>query len=115
MQLRKRKPGAAETHNRHYFNPTSVSKSRQVAEGLRQILLELYEAHLSPDGKGVRYSHLAADPLFRLFVTATAELRGVEVGPLGPEERKAFFLNTYNVIIVHALAVVGPASNFLER
>ena len=86
-----------------------------MAEGLRQILLELYEAHLSPDGKGVRYSEMAADPVFRLFVTATAELREADVSSLGPQERKAFFLNTYNVIIVHALAVIGPASNFLER
>ncbi len=87
----------------------------QVAEGLRQLVLELFDKHLSEDGKGVHYGKLAEDPIFHLFVRATAELQAVDIGPLTREERIAFFLNTYNVIIIHALALVGPAKNFFER
>ena len=77
--------------------------------------MELFDKHLSEDGKGVHYDKLAADPIFHLFVRATAELQAVDIEPLGREERIAFFLNTYNVIIIHALALVGPAKNFFER
>lgn len=87
----------------------------QVGEDLRQIVLELFDRHLSEDGKSVQYEALAKDPLFHLFVRATAELQRVDIGPLSREERIAFFLNTYNVLIVHALALVGPAKNFFER
>ena len=39
----------------------------------------------------------------------------VDVTNLSREERIAFFLNTYNALVVHALATFGPASNFLQR
>ena len=87
----------------------------QVAEGLRQILLELFDKHLSEDGKGVQYEAMAVDPVFHLFVRATHELQVVDIEPMNREERMAFFLNTYNVLIIHALTLVGPAKNFLER
>lgn len=63
----------------------------------------------------MHYDALAADPSFHLFVRASSELQTVDITPLNREERIAFFLNTYNVIIVHALAFLGPAKNFFER
>ena len=39
----------------------------------------------------------------------------VDVTSLSREERIAFFLNTYNALVVHALATFGPASNLLQR
>lgn len=93
----------------------SMFTAFQVGEDLRQILLELFDKHLSEDGKNVKYSAMAEDPVFHLFVRATHELQVVDLEPLTREERIAFFLNTYNVLIVHALTMVGPAKNFLER
>lgn len=49
----------------------------QVATGLRELILRLYDKHLSADGRAVSYGALRSDPQFREFVTATAELQKV--------------------------------------
>ena len=49
----------------------------QVSLDLRQLILELYERHLSPNGRSVSYKKLGSDPLFRRYVDATAELQKV--------------------------------------
>ena len=92
-----------------------ASGALQVAEVLRQIILGLYDSHLAADGRSVDYSALTKDPGFPLFVTATAELQAVDPSPLDRDQRIAFFLNTYNVLIVHAQAVRGGPSGLLER
>ena len=101
----------------HYISMCHICVSRmlQVAEVLRQIILGLYDAHLTSDGRSLDYSALSKDPGFPLFVTATAELQAVDPSPLNRDERIAFFLNTYNVLIVHAQAVLGGPSGLLER
>jgi hypothetical protein len=41
----------------------------QVAEGLRQRILSLYNEYLAPNGKGVNYKKLAEDPAFAEYVS----------------------------------------------
>ncbi len=57
--------------------PLSVLPYTQVVTSLRGLILELYDAHLSPDGRTVDYRALKSDPRFRAFVDATAELQKV--------------------------------------
>ncbi|KAK9830046.1 hypothetical protein WJX72_009394 [[Myrmecia] bisecta] len=89
----------------------SARGASEVAEGLRQMILRLYDTHLSPDGRQVDYKALAADPAFQDYVTATAELQRVDLTSLSREERMAFFINIYNALVVHALTTFGPAAN----
>lgn len=49
----------------------------QVVTSLRGLILELYDAHLSPDGRTVDYRALKSDARFKAFVDATAELQKV--------------------------------------
>ena len=66
---------------RYYCSTVAVrhppSCCEQVSLDLRQLILELYERHLSPDGRSVSYKKLGSDPLFRRYVDATAELQKV--------------------------------------
>lgn len=87
----------------------------QVAESMRRIILSLYERHLSPDGKAVKYSALARDKEFLLFTVAASELQAVDLTPLSREQRMAFFLNTYNALIIHAQAALGGPSGLFGR
>jgi len=82
---------------------------------LRQIILRLYDKHLASDGKALNYKALKQDPVFKTYVNATAELQNADVASLNREERMAFFINIYNAVVVHALAVFGPASNLKQR
>ena len=78
-------------------------------------MLRLYDKHLAADGKALDYEALKRDPAFKTYVNATAELQKADVSELGRDERMAFFINIYNAIVVHALAVFGPASNLRQR
>ena len=86
-----------------------------MAEGLRQRILALYDAHLAPDGRAVDYEALKRDPDFHAYVAATAELQRVDLSGLDRQERMCFFINLYNALIIQALAVYGPESNTLAR
>ena len=72
----------------------------QVAEQLRQSVLVLYDKHLAADGKAVDYEGLSADPDFQLFVDASAELQKLDVSAFSREERLAFWINIYNILVV---------------
>eukprot|EP00899_Mesostigma_viride_P025605 jgi/Mesvir1/6229/Mv00907-RA.1 len=87
----------------------------QVAEGIRAAVLELYSLALSPDGKSVKYSSLRDSEAFRRYVESTGELQRVDLYSLTPDEKKAFFINVYNSLIIHALIAKGPPANFLAR
>ena len=87
----------------------------QISSSLRLIILYLYDKHLASDGKALNYKALKADPAFQTYVNATAELQKADLTALNREERMAFFINIYNAIVVHALAVFGPASNLKQR
>ena len=71
-----------------------------MAEQLRKSILALYDKHLAADGKAVDYKGLAADPDFRLFVDATAELQKLDVSDFSREQRMAFWINIYNILVV---------------
>ena len=72
----------------------------QVAEELRRGILTLYDRHLAADGKSVDYKGLGADPDFQLFVDATAELQKLNISGFSRQERMAFWINMYNVLVV---------------
>jgi hypothetical protein len=64
------------------------------------------------DGNGVDYRALAASPAWREFVREAACLRFLDPSSAaGKAERKAFWINTYNSLVVHAvIAERFPAS-----
>ena len=79
------------------------------------MILNLYDTHLTRDGKKVNYKAMSKDPLFRKYVDATAELQTVSLSSLSREESMSFWINVYNALVVHATAMVGPAVGTFER
>eukprot|EP00884_Botryococcus_braunii_P017002 jgi/Botrbrau1/3986/Bobra.0365s0058.2 len=101
--------------NRHFMWVGPARPAAEVAEGLRQRILALYNTYLAPDGRGVNYKRLSQDPAFAEYVDATAELQKVDVSGLTRDERMAFYINTYNALVIHGLAVFGPAEGTIQR
>ncbi|KAG2439584.1 hypothetical protein HXX76_004936 [Chlamydomonas incerta] len=99
-------PESGEALNVQFWWQGPARPANEVATGLRELILRLYDKHLSADGRAVSYGALRADPLFRDFVAATAELQKVDLGPLSREELMAFAINLYNALIVHALVAL---------
>ena len=60
-----------------YAEPNIPRWCLQVAEGLRTLMLGLYDVHLAPDGRRVDYPALVRDPNFADYTTAATELQKV--------------------------------------
>jgi glutaredoxin len=100
----------------HVQNEAKNVDAVATSEMLRFLALILYDEYMSPDGSKVDYIGLVKDPRFRIYVDATTELQSVNLSGLkSSEDRMCFWINMYNALIVHALAVFGPATSTLQR
>mmetsp|Transcript_24250 Transcript_24250/g.33928 ORF Transcript_24250/g.33928 Transcript_24250/m.33928 type:complete len:256 (+) Transcript_24250:1018-1785(+) len=75
----------------------------------------LMDAHGKEGGKTVDYKALGSDPSFGDLVRLSHQLALCDPSTLSREDRMAFFINIYNALIVHAMAVLGPPPNFAAR
>lgn len=87
----------------------------ELGEDLRQLILSIYNDHLSKDGKKVDYSAIASNPKFTQYSQLTGELRRVQLEELSREEKLAFFINIYNALVIHGFVVVGPPKSLWQR
>ena len=75
----------------------------------------LYESYLSDDGRQVDYAGLKESIAFQALVDATCELQTCDLGGMTCAQLLAFFINVYNILIVHATTVLGTPENMLKR
>jgi len=106
---------SARPLNSHFIWTGQIDDPVALSEKLRMLILKLYDEHMSPDGRHVDYNGLLTDPKFRKYVDTTAALQAIRLEDLKGENRKCFWINIYNSLIVHALTVVGPAESTLAR
>lgn len=96
----------AQPLNAHFQWYGSARPAVDISKDLRRRLLSLYGTYTNDTGTRVDYAALRASPEFAEYTIATSELQCVEDVPLLPvDERKAFFINIYNSLIIHAKAV----------
>ncbi|CAL8321022.1 unnamed protein product [Merluccius merluccius] len=82
---------------------------------MREIVLKLFSDHLSADGKRVDYQAMAKSPLFERYCDMAVQLQRVELLSLSREEKLAFFINTYNALVIHGYLRLGPPTNMWQR
>jgi len=92
-----------------------ASPAIEISKSLQSGMSRLLDRHGSDGGKTIDYKALASDDAFRNIVRLSHQLPKCDLSGLDREERMAFFINIYNVMIVHAMAVLGPPSNFAAR
>lgn len=63
----------------------------------------------------VDYKAMKNSEVFKEYVKLSRELQRVQVEKLDQEGRKAFFINTYNALVIHATVENGSPSNWLTR
>lgn len=98
--------------------PPSTCAPRNAAElsqDLRKLVLRVYDEFLSPDGNAVDYEGIALSEAWGLYCRHTLELQRVDVGGLTREEKLAFFINTYNALVIHAYVEFGPPKRMWQR
>lgn len=93
----------------------SPLQAAELSAIMREIVLKLFSDHLSADGKRVDYKAMAANPLFERYCSLAVQLQRVELLSLSREERLAFFINTYNALVIHGYLRLGPPTNMWQR
>ena len=96
---------------------TYVSQSAdKMAQDIRKIVLKLFASFLSESGKTVDYKGMGESPLFDKFKEMAAQLQRVDLEKLSDDEKLAFFINIYNVLVIHATVERGGApTNDFQR
>ncbi|KAI9556981.1 hypothetical protein GHT06_016775 [Daphnia sinensis] len=87
---------------------THPVSATEVATSLQRIILKLKGKYLSEDGKSVCYAELKKDDLYQEFQSQADQLVHVSLADLNPTQRKAFFINVYNTLTIHALSKIEP-------
>lgn len=87
----------------------------ELGEDIRKLILRIYNAFLSSDGKKVNYPGIGASSEFQCYVRLTKELVRVQIAEASREEKLAFFVNIYNAQVIHANVTMGPPVNLWQR
>ncbi|XP_041700481.1 uncharacterized protein zgc:152951 isoform X2 [Coregonus clupeaformis] len=82
---------------------------------LRDMILKLFSEYLSSDGKCVDYKAMSLSPVFERYCELAVQLQRVELLSLTREEKLAFFINTYNALVIHGNLRMGAPTNMWQR
>jgi hypothetical protein len=79
-------------------------EAMNLSRSMKGALLNLKSDHMNAAGTAVDYKSLKNSPSYNEFVVKTKELQSIDVLILNEYERKAFFLNIYNCLVIHGVA-----------
>ncbi|KAJ8013045.1 hypothetical protein DPEC_G00049230 [Dallia pectoralis] len=92
----------------------TVDRAAELSAILRDINL-LFSEYLSADGKRVDYKAMSLSPVFKHYCELAVQLQRVELQSLTREEKLAFFINTYNALVIHGNLRLGAPTNMWQR
>jgi hypothetical protein len=84
---------------------------------MRKCLMELKSEYMSEDGTSVDYEGIGSSSRFQEYVKITGNLHDLDLTRLSVVERKSFFINVYNSLVIHAMVdgFVKPGDRFTQR
>jgi len=87
-----------------------------LSKDLQRLMLKIKGSFITEEGRAVDYSALKESDLFQEYVDRTKALKAVKLGNLEQKEKIAFFLNIYNSLTIHGLAMCesGLPNSVLE-
>jgi len=77
--------------------------SEDIVKKLRVSITNLKGSHMSEDGSKVDYSQISTSPKFEEYCNIAALLKFIKPELFSEDKRKAFFINIYNSLTVHAM------------
>jgi len=82
---------------------------------LRLAISKIYLKYMGPDGRSIDISGLENSEEMAEFEATVTRLQTIDPSQLDEVARKAFFLNLYNILVVHAACIHGYPSGILSR
>ncbi|XP_057490345.1 uncharacterized protein LOC130776217 [Actinidia eriantha] len=87
----------------------------EISSRLRFLSYAIFEAYISEDGKHVDYRSIHGSEEFARYLRIVEELQRVDLQAMPKEEKLAFFINLFNMMVIHAILVWGHPAGALER
>jgi len=87
----------------------------EVSRELRMDVAKIYDEFLSADGGSINYVGMAKSESWKRYKNRATELQRTDISSLNREEKLAFFLNIYNVLVINANVEVGPPVRIFQR
>ena len=101
--------------NADKVNECAQRKAGEVAEDMRKMILQIFNAFLSKDGKKVDYKGIKNSSMFQDYKSIARELQRVDLKEFSRKDKLAFFINTYNALVIHGNIERGTPSNTWQR
>eukprot|EP01041_Mallomonas_annulata_P003434 gene3434-6816_t len=83
----------------------------EIVSTMRRSMLALKGEFMDEDGLQVNYPSIKESPKFQEYCEIARTLKSTNILSLTLQERKAFFINVYNTLVIHAL-VEGMLESF---
>eukprot|EP00252_Welwitschia_mirabilis_P004077 TRINITY_DN14268_c0_g1_i1.p1 TRINITY_DN14268_c0_g1~~TRINITY_DN14268_c0_g1_i1.p1 ORF type:complete len:794 (-),score=167.22 TRINITY_DN14268_c0_g1_i1:557-2938(-) len=102
----------------NFMGATNDLKPRSLTEissRLRRLIMAIYEAYISEDGKHIDYKGIGASEEFVRYLKVIEDLQRADMHDFPREEKLAFFINLYNMMTIHAIILWGYPEGALER
>ena len=90
--------------------PSEISEMNLIKK-IRYSMLSLKGDFMDPTGSSVRYDLIKESPKFQEYLVLVRQLEYVNLREMGTLERRAFLINIYNSLVIHAL-VQGMLKKF---
>lgn len=86
-------------------SPVAVEKlsSSEIINEMRMSLLRLKADYMDVTGKTVDYAALKSSDKYSDYLKVATQLKDVDLSTDSVQQRKAFFINAYNCLIIHSL------------
>ena len=92
-----------------------VRDADTMARDLRKVVLKLFADFLSEDGRRVDYVGMAESSTWEKFTLMATQLQRVNIEDISDQHKLAFFINVYNVLVIHGTVVKGVPSSMYQR
>lgn len=102
--------------NQHSIPPSDSEHSSNIAEDLKLAVNHLKSEGWDMASGRLNYGYLRHSPTFAKYTSIASQLRTFDLSKLkdGPE-RKAFWINVYNALIIHAVMVFDIQTSVKEH
>ncbi|XP_020575826.1 uncharacterized protein LOC110021607 isoform X2 [Phalaenopsis equestris] len=87
----------------------------EISSNLRLLSYGIFEAYVSEGGNNVDYNSIHHSEEFKRYLRVIEELERVDLEILSREEKLAFFINLYNMMVIHAISIYGFPVGPLDR
>uniref|UniRef100_UPI00398F1E15 uncharacterized protein isoform X4 n=1 Tax=Pristiophorus japonicus TaxID=55135 RepID=UPI00398F1E15 len=90
-------------------------EASRLSEFMRDMILQLFSEHITPDGKYINYKSMVGSAIFEEYCQLATQLQRLDLENLTRKEKLAFFINVYNALVIHGNIKQGPPKNIWQR